>query len=157
MSDTSTDVGADADADPASAGDQDDEPRELDFSELKQREQAKREATKEFVVEYDDGAVARWEYRMIEGKEELADEHTRRKPTRSGQEDDFEVTDKYAFARDVLDKGLVDAPDGFEVTKRALQEDITDELMDDLVDAIMEFSSMDGVTRRQFRGVGVRR
>jgi hypothetical protein len=134
----------------------DDEVQELDFAALREREQAKREATKEFVVEYDDGAVARWKYRMVEDIEAIADEHTRRKPTRSGQEDDVEVTDKYAFSRDVLKAGLVDAPDGFEVTKRALQEDITDELMNDLVDAITEFSTMDEVTRRQFRGVCVR-
>lgn len=149
MSEHATDAGDDVD-------DQDDGGRELDFSELKQREQEKRQATKEFVVEYDDGAVARFEFQMIDGKEEIAEKHTRRKPTRKGKEDDFEVTDKYAFARDVLNKGLVDAPDGFEISKRALREDITDELMDDLVDAIMEFSSMDEVTRRQFRGVGVR-
>jgi len=141
----------------ADVGDQaDEEPRELDFAELKQREQAKRQTTKEFVVEYDDGAQAVFEYQMVEGLEEIADQHTRRKPTRNGQEDDYEVTDKYAFARDVLKKGLVDGPDGFEITKRALQEDITDELMDELVDAITEFSSMDEVTLRQFRGGFVR-
>lgn len=146
-------------ADEADPDDGDDDGagvQELDFGELKQREQAKRQATKEYIVEYEDGAVARFEYQMVDNLDEIADEHTRRKPTRSGQEDSLEVTDKYAFARDVLNAGLVDAPDGFEITKRALQEDITDELMDDLVDAIAEFSSMDPVVRRQFRGVGVR-
>ena len=51
---------------------------------------------------------------------------------------------------------LVDAPDGFEISRRALQEDITDELMDELVEAIAEFSQMGEVTKRQFRGLGVR-
>jgi hypothetical protein len=129
---------------------------ELDFGALKQREQQKRQATKEFVIEYDDGARAVFEYQMIDGVDEIADRHTRRKPTRSGQSEDVEVEDKYAFARDVLKEGIVSAPDGFEISRRTLAEDLTDELVDDLVDAIVEFSSMDEVTVRKFRGVGIR-
>jgi hypothetical protein len=137
-------------------GDSDDASEELDFAALKQREQQKRQTTKEFAVEYDDGLRAVFEYQMIDGIDEIAGEHTRRKPTRSGQEDEYEVTDKYGFARDILKAGLVDAPEGFEITKRTLEEDLTDELVDDLVDAITEFSSMDEVTVRKFRGLGVR-
>lgn len=129
---------------------------ELDFAAVREREQRKREVTKKFVVEYDDGARAVWKYRMVDNLSDIADQHTRRKPTRSGQDDEFEITDRYAFARDVLTEGLVDAPDGFEITKRCLQEDITDELMDDLVESIRDFSTMDEVTVRQFRGLGVR-
>lgn len=129
---------------------------ELDFSELKRREQQKRQATKEFVLEYDDGARAVFEYQMVEDIGEIADNHTARHPTRSGQPDEEEIEDKYAFARDVLKAGIVDAPDGFQISKRTLRQDITDELMDDLVEAIAEFSSMDEVTTRKFRGLGLR-
>jgi len=130
--------------------------KEISFGELKQREQQKRQATKKYIVEYDDGARAVFEYQMVDGLSDIADEHTVRKPTRSGQEDEREIDDRYAFARDVMKEGIVDAPDGFEISRRALQEDITDELMDELVEAIAEFSQMGEVTTRKFRGLGVR-
>lgn len=143
----------------ASAGDPDASTTEsgseagesIDFGELKAREAQRRQSTKEFVIEYDDGATAVFEYQMIDGLDEIADKHTTTRPTRSGQEDDVEV-DKYAFAREVLSKGLVDAPDGFEATERALREDLTDELVDDLVEAVAEYSSMPESVVRQFRG-----
>lgn len=128
---------------------------ELDFAALKAREQEKREATKEFVVEYDDGAQAVFEYRMVDGISEIAEEHTDQRPTRSG-DPEIEVTDQYAFARDVWKEGIVSAPEGFEISKRTLKDDLTDELVDDITDAIVNFSTMDEVTRRKFRGVGVR-
>jgi len=135
------------------AGDVGDSVQEADFAALKEREQQKRQAMKEFVVEYDDGLRAVFEYQMVDNLQEIAEEHTIRKPTRSGQEDEYEVEDRYGFARDVFKAGLVDAPDGFEITKQTLREDITDELMNDLVDAIRDFSTMDEVTVRKFRGI----
>jgi len=132
------------------------EGKELDFSELKRREQQKRQTTKTYILEYEDGARAVFEYQMVDNLSAIADEHTVTRRTRSGQDDEREIDDRYAFARDVLKASLVDAPDGFELSRRALESDITDELMDDLVEAIAEFSSMDEVTRRQFRGLGLR-
>jgi len=132
----------------------DDETAEtLDFEELKEREQRKREATKEFVLEYGDGARAVFEYQMIDGVDEIIKEHTVRRPTRSGQEDEREVENEYALARDVFAEGIVDAPAGFKITQRALREDITDELMDDLFEAIVNFSRAEEITVRKFRGI----
>lgn len=125
----------------------------LDFEGLKQREERKRQATKEFIVEYEDGAQAVFEYQMVDGVDEIIKEHTVRRPTRSGQEDEREVENEYALARDVFAEGIVDAPAGFKITQRALREDITDELMDDLFEAIVNFSTADEVTVRKFRGI----
>lgn len=134
----------------------DDEPQELDFAALKAREREKREATKQFIVEWDDGARAVWEYRMVDGLRGIIEDHLVERPTRTGQEPKREIDNEYALTRDVFKAGLVDAPDGFEISERALREDITDELMDDLFDAIKDFSSMDEVTVRKFRGLGLR-
>ena len=129
---------------------------ELDWQDLKTREQQKRQVTKEFVVEYDDGARAVFEYQMVDGLSEIIDDHTVRRPTRTGREEQTEIDNQYALARDIFKEALVDAPEGFEITERTLREDITDELMDELFEAIVDFSSMDEVTTRKFRGFGVR-
>jgi hypothetical protein len=128
----------------------------LDFEGLKQREERKRQATKEFIVEYEDGAQAVFEYQMVDGVDTIIRDHMVRKPTRTGQDPEQEIDNEYALARDVFKEGLVDAPDGFELSERALREVITDELMDELYERIINFSSADEVTVRKFRGLGLR-
>ena len=138
---------ADPDAEDADA------PQELDWQGVKKRERQKRQATKRFVLEYSDGSTAIFEYGMVENISAIARKYTRRKPTRSGQEPEFEMDedDEWAFGAELIQEAVVSAPDGFKATEREIREGFTKPVLDDFVDAITNFSQIDEETYIKFR------
>jgi len=133
--------------------DQDDEPEMLDWSGVKTRENAKRQATKTFTLEYPDGTQAVFEYQMVEDVGALSREHMTRKPTRTGEAPELEMSEdaEWAFAADLLREAIVSAPDGFKPTERELRQGLTKPVLDEIVEAVTNFSTMDSETFIRFR------
>lgn len=131
----------------------DDGNKTLAWSEVKERENAKREATKELVLEYDDGTEAIFEYQMVEDVGALFDEHSTTRPTRTGQEPQREMSDddEWAFAADLFSEAIVSAPEGFKPTVRELREGLTLPVREEMVDAIVNFSTMSECEYLRFR------
>ena len=125
----------------------------LSWDEVKQRENAKRQATKFLKLKYPGGGVAVFEYQMLEDFGQIARKHMTERPTRSGAEPRREMTDdqEWAFAAEVLGEALVDAPDGFRATEREIREGLTKPVVDEMVEAIADFSQMDEETFIKFR------
>ena len=129
------------------------EPTTLDWSEVKRRENDKRQTTKTFVLEYPDGSEAVFEYQMVEGIGQIAEKHTTRRPTRSGQDPQVEMTedDEWAFAAELFREAIVSAPEGFSPTEREIRDGLTKPVVDDMAESIRDFSQMDDETRIKFR------
>ncbi|WP_254766064.1 hypothetical protein [Salinilacihabitans rarus] len=123
------------------------------WDEVKRRENRKRQATKTFVLEYPDGFEAVFEYRMVEDIGAIAREHTTRTPTRSGQDPEVRMTEdqEWAFAADLFQEAIVSAPEGFSPTERELREGLTKPVVDEMVEAIRDFATLDEETRIKFR------
>ena len=128
------------------------EDETLSWDDVKQRERAKRQATKYLILEYADGQAV-FEYQMVENVSQIARKHTTQKTTRSGSEPKIDMSEdqEWAFAAELFGEAIVDAPDGFKATERELREGLTKPVVDDMVDAITDFASMDEETYIKFR------
>lgn len=124
--------------------DTDSEVQTATWADVKERENAKRRATKELVLEYPDGFEAVFEFGLVENISEIADNHTRTRPTRSGQEPQREMApdDEWAFAAELFGEAIVDAPDGFKPTEREIREGLTKDVVDEMVECIVNFSTI---------------
>jgi hypothetical protein len=129
------------------------ESAEATWEQVKQREQRKRQATKEIVLEYPDGLTARFEFQMVEDVGAIADRHTSKKPTRSGQDPEYEMDedDEWAFAAELFQEAIVAAPEGFKPTEQELRTGLTKPVVDDMVESITNFSTIDEETYIKFR------
>lgn len=131
----------------------DTEAQTLDWSGVKERENDKRQATKTFHLEYPDGGVAIFEYQMVENVSQLVREHSTEKPTRSGQDPKVEMDEdqEWEFAAALFQEAIVSAPDGFKPTEREIRAGLTKPVVDEMTEAIVNFSTMDEETFIKFR------
>jgi len=126
---------------------------EATWEEVKRLENQKRQTTKEFVLEYPSGTVARFEYEMVESIDTIAEKYVVNKPTRSGSEPATTLPREniWPFAAELFQEAIVSAPDGFKPTEQEIREGLTKEVVDEMVEAISEFSRMDEETFIKFR------
>ncbi|MCU4743456.1 hypothetical protein [Natronoglomus mannanivorans] len=130
-----------------------DEQQTATWADVKEQENKKRQATKSFVLEYPNGLEAVFEYEMVENLGEIARRHTSERPTRTGQEPQRDMTedDEWAFAADLFREAIVGAPDGFKPTEKEIREGLTKPVVDEMIEAISNFSTMDEETFIKFR------
>ena len=127
----------------------DEEPQELSFEEGRAQTSRYSDMTKEYVAELPDGGVWRFEFQMLDNEEQLLEKNTTMTKGRQGVEED---TDIQGFRFDAFCAGIVDAPDGFPVSKTKLQQQdaLTKKIVKEVADEIIDFTSADPETVHQF-------
>lgn len=123
------------------------------WEEVKRRENEKRQTTKKFVLEYGDDIEAIFEFQMVENIGSIARKHTTKTQSRSGQEPEIRMTEdqEWAFAAELFQEAIVSAPEGFKPTEREIREGLTKPVVDEMVEAIKDFATLDEETRIKFR------
>jgi len=122
---------------------------ELSFDEGRQQTQAFANKTKEYTAHLPEGGLWRFEFQMV-NVDEIAEEHTTVKDTRSGPQQDVDAD---ALKRALFCEGVVDAPENFPLspTKLNRQDELVKEIVGEVADKIADFSTAEEETIREFQ------
>ena len=130
-----------------------DEPEEqpqLSFEEGRQQTKRYDNLTKEYHAELPEGGVWVFEFQMLDNEESLIESNTTVSKGREGVQED---TDIESLRFDAFVNGVVDAPEGFPLSKTKIEraDKLTRKIVKQVGDEVLDFTNADSETIHQFR------
>jgi len=129
-----------------------DEPKQPTLSYEEGRKQTKRydNLTKEYHAELPEGGIWVFEFQMLDNEEQLIEENTTVSKGREGVQED---TDIESLRYDAFVNGVVEAPEGFPLSKTKIKraDKLTRKIVKQVGDEVLDFTNADSETIHQFR------
>jgi len=129
-----------------------DEPEQPTLSYEEGRKQTKRydNLTKEYHAELPEGGIWVFEFQMLDNEEQLIEENTTVSKGREGVQED---TDIESLRYDAFVNGVVEAPEGFPLSKTKIKraDKLTRKIVKEVGNEVLDFTNADSETIHQFR------
>jgi len=136
-------------ADTPTETDESEEQPELSFEEGRQQTKRYDNLTKEYHAELPEGGIWVFEFQMLDNEESLIESNTTVSKGREGVQED---TDIEGLRYDAFVNGVVDAPEGFPLSKTKIKraDKLTRKIVKQVGDEVLQFTEAKPETVQKF-------